>query len=376
MGPRVVVALSGGVDSSVSAYLLKQAGYEVIGVSMRLATQEDPEALPAQRRCCGVEDVDDARRVCQVLGVPHYNLNFEKQFKAQVVDYFIREYQRGRTPHPCIACNDKIKFDFLLQRAMAWDAEFIATGHYARVIYADGSYRLLKSKDAAKDQSYVLYTLRQEQLQRLLFPVGELTKPEVRRLAADLGLAVADKPDSQEICFVPSGNYREFLAGHLDSRPGDILSTSGEVLGHHPGVAFFTVGQRRGLGLALGKPHFVTHLDPERNLVVVGADQALWDDSCLASDVTFVAGQPPSGPVTVTAKIRYKSPETEAVLNPMGDGWAEIHFLEPQRAVTPGQAIVFYRGEEVLGGGLIASGPVEAPGPQSPPSKVTSATPP
>ena len=351
---RVIVAMSGGVDSSVAALLLKREGYEVIGVTMRLWALEREDVPQANRRCCSVEDVEDARRVCSVIGAPHYFQNIEREFQTHVVDYFVHEYDRGRTPHPCLACNDKMKFDFLLRRAMFLDADYIATGHYARIRHTGSQFELLKGIDGDKDQSYVLFTLKQQELTRLLLPIGEYPKSEIREIAAEAGLPVADKPDSQEICFIPDGDYRKFVGERTKPTPGDFIDSDGNVLGQHPGIQFFTVGQRRRLGLngITGKPLFVTRIIPETHQIVLGSVRDLDERQLWASRVTFVGEEPPSEPVIVDAKIRYNAGVSTATLMPRGD-WAEIRFDEPQRAVTPGQAVVFYQGDVVLGGGII-----------------------
>lgn len=356
---RVVVAMSGGVDSSVAALLLKQRGYDVVGVTMRLWSVEDGAAAPLNKRCCSVEDVQDARRVCDAIGARHYFINFEREFQQHVIDYFVREYDRGRTPHPCLACNDKIKFDFLLRRALFMDADYIATGHYARIRQDGEGTRLLKGIDAGKDQSYVLFTLRQVELQRLLFPVGEYPKGEIRKIAADAGLPVADKPDSQEICFIPDGDYRKFVGERVTPKPGDLVDVEGNVLGSHPGIQFFTIGQRRKLGLEgnTGEPMYVTAIDSDTNRVILGRHEDLMRRELWVSRINYIAGDAPDAPIEVTAKIRYKASEALATLTPCGD-WAELIFREPQRAVTPGQAVTFYRGEEIIGGGIIET---EAP---------------
>jgi tRNA-specific 2-thiouridylase len=360
---RVIAAMSGGVDSSVAALLLAQEGYEVIGVTLRLWTVDRPEAIPGRRGCCSVEDTDDARRVCQAIGARHYVINAEREFRTFVVDYFLREYGRGRTPHPCIACNDRIKFDFLLSRALSLDADFIATGHYARIVGGeDGGVRLLRASDPRKDQSYVLFGLGQEQLRRLLLPLGSHPKERVRELAREAGLPVADKPDSQEICFIPQGDYREFFRARAQPTPGELVDTAGRVLGSHPGMEFFTVGQRRGLGVASAQPLYVLRLEPETGRVVVGPEEELFSCSLRAEGITWVSGTPPEGPLEATVKIRYKAAETPATLFPDGDG-VTVRFDEPQRAVTPGQAAVFYQGDEVLGGGFIqATAPAKLSG--------------
>ncbi len=355
---RVIVAMSGGVDSSVAALLLKEQGYDVVGVTMRLWTAQLDDLPRFNRHCCSVEDVDDARRVCQVIGAPHYFQNFEREFQKHVVDYFVREYERGRTPHPCLACNDKIKFDFLFRRALFLDADYIATGHYARIWQNGAGKKLLKGTDPGKDQSYVLFTLGQAELGRLLLPVGDYPKDEIRRLAAAAGLPVADKPDSQEICFIPDDDYRRFVGDRTRPRPGDLVDTAGAVVGRHPGIHFFTVGQRRGLGLNgnSGRPRYVVQIDSESNQVVLGSEDELYRSTLWASGVNITSGETSKTPLEVTAKIRYRAADSPATVTVTGD-WAEIRFHEPQRAITPGQAVVFYDGDEVVGGGIIELDP-------------------
>ena len=352
---RVVVAMSGGVDSSVAALLLKEQGYDVIGITMRLFPYEDDDRIEPltsyKKGCCTPQDVDDARRVCQTIGVPHYLMNFEREFQEHVIDYFCQEYARGRTPHPCLACNDMIKFRFLLQRALAMDADYVATGHYARLQHTNGRYHLLTGTDSSKDQSYVLFTLRQQELERTLLPVGWYTKAEIRDLARDAGLSVAEKPDSQEICFIPSGDYRQFVAERTTPTPGDIVDTDGNILGRHVGIEGFTVGQRRGLGITSDKPLFVLSVDADRHRIVVGPAEGLLQDTLWASRVNYPAGDP-VGPLEVQAKVRYNARQMPATLYPRGDE-AVIRFHQPQRAITPGQAVAFYQGDELLGGGII-----------------------
>ncbi len=356
---RVVVAMSGGVDSSVAALLLSREGYEVIGVTLRLWSDDRPGAAPLSRGCCTLEDINDARRVCETIGARHYVINAEREFKTTVVDYFLAEYERGRTPHPCIACNDLIKFDFLLNRAMAMEADYIATGHYARSVFdAEGNPTLMKAIDPSKDQSYVLFGLGQEQLRRLLLPVGWYTKSDLRELARDAGLDIADKPDSQDICFIPDGDYRQFLQLHHEASPGDVVDMDGNVLAQHQGIDRYTVGQRKGLGITDSAPLYVVRIEPDTRRVVVGPEDALLSPGLIADGMNWVSGTAPIEPVAVNIKIRYKATEMRATLVVQGNE-TRVWFDEPQRAVTPGQAAVFYRGEELLGGGYIV-GPLDS----------------
>ncbi len=350
---RVVVAMSGGVDSSVAAGLLSRAGYEVLGVTMRLWTEENAAASRHHKRCCSVEDTDEARAAADVLGLRHYVLNLEKEFSAGVVDYFVREYTLGRTPNPCLACNDRVKFRPLLERAQALGADYLATGHYARIRANGHGFELHRAVDPSKDQSYVLYTLGQRELSQTLFPVGELRKAEIRALAREWRLPNADKPDSADICFIPSGDYRAFVRERVPSRTGAIVDTTGANIGEHAGIPNYTVGQRRGLpARGGGEPLYVVGLDPETNTVIAGESGDLLARGLIAEELSFVRDEAPAEDVQVDARIRYRSEPVPASLR-IEDGRAEIRFEKPQRAVSPGQAVVFYAGERVLGGGTI-----------------------
>lgn len=350
---RVLAALSGGVDSAVATALLVEAGYEVIAISMLLAGAADGHA----GGCCSIDDFQDARRVAEQLDVPYYVLNLKESFQTRVIDVFASEYRRGRTPNPCLLCNRDLKFDLLWQRARELDAAYVATGHYARINRApDGTARLLRGTDEDKDQSYFLFTLGQTELRRTLFPVGALTKQQVRAKARALGLRVAEKPESQDICFVPDGNYARFLDARLRPdlvTPGEIVTQDGRRLGAHAGIHRFTVGQRRGLGVGgLDEPHYVTGIDADSGRVTVGPKAALRVPGLHATDVSWVSGSEPAT-VRVAAKIRYRSRPLPATVVSMGDRHAEVRFDEAHPAVTPGQAVVFYDGARVLGGGWI-----------------------
>jgi tRNA-specific 2-thiouridylase len=378
---RVLVAMSGGVDSSVTAALLQEQGYEVVGVTMRLF--DDERNGEGGRGCCGFGGSQDAARVAAKLGFPHYTWDFRKEFESSVIEDFCSEYGRARTPNPCLRCNEVLKFTELLGRARQLDAESIATGHYARIAARDMTqlssigivsqadstglcpeanggqspfaWQLLKGVDAAKDQSYFLYAMTQEQLSRVLMPVGGYTKTEVRELARKLDLPVAEKAESQDICFVPDNDYEVFLRKRRPElfRPGPVLDTSGNVLGQHEGIAGFTVGQRKGLGLAFGERRYVVRLDPEKNAVVLGTEAEARGRVVEAEDARWVLGRAPVEPFRAEARVRYQGRGGEALVEPIGTGRVRVTFDEPQWAPTPGQAVVFWQGDCTLGGATI-----------------------
>lgn len=390
---KILVAMSGGVDSSVAAALLKEAGADLVGVTLILYCSEKS----SERSCCSWSAAADAKKVADQLGFPHYTINLKAEFQEKVIADFVNEYRQGRTPNPCIRCNQFIKFDQLLKKAKELGCQKIAMGHYARVSFSphpdscsprvvdnvplpqgegvgklpfgkeklgEGYYHLLKGKDKKKDQSYVLYRLNQEQLGQIVFPLGEMTKGEVRQYAKKLKLPVAEKKESQEICFVEDDDYGNFLKERAPElvKPGVIVDLKGQVVGQHQGVAFYTIGQRKGIGHHRGEPKYVVAIDQPKNRIVIGDQEDLFKKELLADNLSFIAGVIPTTPLKVTAKIRYNSAEAEATLlvNPKGKEKAEekakvkVIFAEPQRAVTPGQAVVFYQGEEVIGGGIIS----------------------
>ena len=354
---RIVVAMSGGVDSSVAAALLARQGHDVVGLSMQLYdhSQRPEGATGRSGTCCTIDDLHDARRVAAALAIPHYIVNFERQFGETVVSNFVREYTAGRTPIPCVHCNGDLKFAALAERALGLGARFVATGHYARVEHAaEGRAVLKRGRDPEKDQSYFLFTLTQAQLAHALFPVGDLDKPAVRALARELGLAVAEKPDSHEICFVADGDHAAFLERHgAMAAPGPITDTAGRVVGTHDGIHRFTVGQRKGLGLSSPVRLYVVGIDAASQAVTVGPRTALEKTDFAASGVNWIAGAPPAPGTRATARIRHRHPEAQVTIAEAGDSRVRGRFDAPQHAVAPGQAIVFYDGEIVLGGGWL-----------------------
>jgi len=365
---KLAVAMSGGVDSSAAAAILKEQGHELVGFTMQLWDQRrginvDENGDPLPSRCCSLDDVYDARRVAEEIGFPFYVLNLEKDFERDVVQPFVDSYLNGETPIPCVSCNSRLKFASLDRLARSLGCEKVATGHYARVEYDEEAkrYRLFRGRNLQKDQSYFLWELSQDQLSRAMFPLGEMSKPEVRKLAREHALAVAEKSESQEICFVPDGNYAGFIDRYLDARDsadrkpgaGQILGTGGEVMGHHAGIHRYTIGQRRGIGIAGERPLYVIEIDAAKNQVVVGNQEELLGSEFTAARVNWVANDRPNAPVRAEVSLRYRHTPALATITPADNGRVSVRFDQPQRAITPGQATVFYSGDEVLGGGWI-----------------------
>lgn len=355
-GKTVVVGMSGGVDSSVAAYLLKEQGYNVIGVTMQIWQQEDPSLVEENGGCCGLSAVDDARRVCNNLSIPHYVMNFRDIFKDTVINNFVSEYICGRTPNPCIRCNRYVKWEALLNRSIEIGADYIATGHYSRIArLSNGRYAITKSVTAKKDQTYALYNLTQSQLERTLFPVGEYEKEEIRAIAEKIGLSVANKKDSQDICFVPDGDYGKFVEESEVSlpAPGDFVDKNGNVLGSHKGIHHYTIGQRKGLGISAETPLYVCDIDIEKNQVILGQNEDVFTNSLICNTINYMGADKFIDGQIVSAKIRYSAKEAECKITNVSDDTLKCEFLNPVRAVTPGQAVVFYEGDVVLGGGII-----------------------
>lgn len=353
---KVVVGMSGGVDSSVAAYLLKEQGYDVIGVTMQIWQDEEVDVQEENAGCCGLSAVDDARRVADALDIPYYVMNFKGEFRDNVIDYFVEEYQKGNTPNPCIACNRYVKWESMLRRSLAIGAKYIATGHYARVVkLPNGRYTLKKAVGIRKDQTYALYNLTQYQLEHTLMPVGDYSKEEVRKIAEKINVRIANKPDSQEICFVPDNDYASFIEEYTNKKipQGNFVDINGKVLGKHKGIINYTVGQRKGLGLSLGKPAFVVEIRPDTNEVVIGDNSDVFDDTLYADNLNFTAIEKLDDKMQVEAKIRYSHRPAPCTIEMVDENTLKCVFEEPQRAITPGQAVVFYDGDMLIGGGNI-----------------------
>ena len=348
--------MSGGVDSSVAAYLLKEQGYDVIGVTMQI-WQEDKEYEEREGGCCSLSAVDDARRVADKIGIPFYVLNFRDSFKKNVIDYFIDEYMECKTPNPCFACNKYLKFDELLKKAQGIGADYIATGHYAKIEEHNGRYILVKSDDDKKDQTYALYNMTQEQLAHTLMPCGEYTKDRIREIAKEIGLDVHNKKDSEEICFISDNNHGKYISEAMPGKvkQGNFVDKDGNILGKHKGIVYYTIGQRKGLGLAMGRPVFVTDINPLTNEVVVGAEEDIFKTDLICKDINFIAFDNLDKSLELKAKIRYSAKPATATITPLENGKVRVSFKEKQRAITKGQSVVFYLDDLVVGGGIIES---------------------
>lgn len=351
---KVLVGMSGGVDSSVAAYLLKEQGYEVIGVTMQI-WQDDEEFIEKEGGCCSLSAVADARRVANKIGIPFYVMNFKDAFKRNVIDYFVDEYMEGRTPNPCIACNKFIKFSSFLDKAMAMGIDYVATGHYAIIEKHNDRYIIKKSEDDKKDQTYALYNLTQFQLERTLMPCGQYKKSKIREIAKEIGLRVHNKKDSEEICFIPDNDHGRYIKNRFPNkvREGNFVDKQGNILGTHKGIVYYTIGQRKGLGIAFGKPMYVVDINPFRNEVVLGDLEDLLNTELIAKDTNYIPFDTLKEPMEVEVKIRYSQTPSKAIITPIEDGRVRVNFHEKQRAITKGQSVVFYKDDLLIGGGII-----------------------